>query len=198
MLDRSFTATGRTISTPPRTAAPLPMPPLAFQPPAHQGRGGGALAMLEQIEARDAALQGRTIIDWNLEPYPEPDLTDDDGPWVDLEPTDPSYSSAMPPEDEEDEEKKRQEGEDDEEENPPEEAALRVARQNDDEEDDEEKDIDITVIDVDDETEYGDDEAALRAKAVEPSILDLDDDIEAGETPPYDPQVPQGADPAVP
>lgn len=188
MLDRSFTATNRAISTPPRAAAPLPMPPLAFQPPAHQGRGAGALAMLDQIQARDAALR-RDIIDWDLE-KPDQDVNDDE-PWYDLEPNDPSYSSAMPPEDEEDEEKQNGE-EDDEEENPPEEAALRVRQNGDDEEDDEEKDIDITVIDVDEEHELVDEYRAL------PSIVDLDDDIEPGETPPYDPQVPQGADPAVP
>lgn len=81
----------------------------------------------------------------------DPDVNDD-VPWQDLEPEDPSLSSQLEDDEEEDEEDQ------------PRDEAGRFARQ--DEEEDEEdspedmaaKDVDITIVDVDEEIEDGKDE----------------------------------------
>ena len=151
MLDRSFVAMNRALVRAPHTAAPTaPTAPIGglAPAPAHQGRGGGALALLDRIELHDAALR-RDIVEPDFEPI-DPDIYD---PEWDMEPDDPSISSAM--DDEDDDTEARANGDDEEDDD-----EMRARADGDDAEDDdteEERDVDITIVDIDEEIEVDDD-----------------------------------------
>src|SRR5262249_5236430 len=132
------------------SGTPAPLSRSIAEAPAHQGRGSAQLALADRIINEARRDESRVIVDPDLEPI-DPDVEgDDDEPWEDLEPEDPSISSQLKQDEEEGEEDQprdetgrfsRQDDEDEEQPPPEDEEEQQLAA----------KGVEITIIDVDEE-----------------------------------------------